>query len=364
MALNGNGDHLRAHAGSVRVSLALLLAGVLSCGGKSGQVPSPDAALPEGGAEGPVPVDKPPTADASADTSSEDAVDAGSDLTLDADASTDQTSVDGTDIKVDPCRAARVNVDQAHAESYQLGTTIQGCSPSRTGAFHQFTTPAGSTGGSVVVTVISTAAFSDPLTVVAFRGGDTIKLLSVDAAFASAPINLWFTAAPSTRYDLQVMDQFRAGQNAPTYSLTASFAPVEDSFEPNESKAAASRLTVGQPVQALMFAGASRNRQITEWWDFYTLEAKDGPTTVTLTGVPAELTLSVYLYDSGMLVNNIRGFGESPAPGGDISFTTQPLTAGTHFLQVEPSPFAPYACGPGTTLPSYTTQRYTLTVKQ
>jgi hypothetical protein len=258
----------------------------------------------------------------------------------------------------DPCSCDPPNGDLAHASPYTLGTTVSACLTS-TGDldYYAIQTPANQPGGVIAVTVDYMGL--DTFDVAVFAGTDTMEIFDEQGG----PVSLWFAAAPSTKYAIEVFTSYDYQPSA--YTFLATYTPVTSPSKPGSSKYNALPITVGTPVQALMFAGyTSHQIDDTAWWQWYEVTLAAGNATVNITNVASDLTLEAYLYDSTNNANTIHGYGSGSA-GGSIMFTTgSPITAGAYYIQVEPVVYTTQAYGGGTTPGQLATQPYTLTVTQ
>jgi hypothetical protein len=288
-------------------------------------------------------------------------------LTADASVSGgDALTTDASDASVsmppptctDPCACDPGNDDPAHALPYTPGTTLSACLSS-TGDldYYAIETPANQPGGVIAVTVDYMGL--DTFDVAVFVGTDATEVFDEQGG----PVSLWFAAAPSTKYVIEVSTSYDYEPSA--YTFEATYTAVTSPSKPGSTKYSALPITVGTPVQALMFAGYTTDQiDTTAWWQWYEVTLADGNATVSITNVPSDLTLEAYLYDSTSNSNTIHGYGSASA-GGSIMFTTSsPVTAGTYYVQVDPVDYTTQAYGGGTTPGPLATQPYTLSVTQ
>jgi hypothetical protein len=293
-----------------------------------------------------------PLSDASSDTGPGDGA-----ATTVGDAS-DASTLTGDD----PCTGPDTgNSDPAHAANYVLGTTFHGCIRGYSSVnYIQFTTPPNPAGGYVVVSF--TDVGSTALDTYLFVASNTNPGYSICNLFASHDgdsLTFWFGAAPSTSYVLEVEDLFGMAAIQAPYTMTATFTASVDPNKPNSSKATATPIQLGTPVQDIAFHGyTSDSTTDPGWWNFYQVTLAAAPATVTVTNVPAEIYLDVYVYGD----TDIEGFGESMSAGASFTFMASPV-AGLHYIQVEPA-FNPNPFGSGSTPASYVVSPYTFVITQ
>jgi hypothetical protein len=258
------------------------------------------------------------------------------------------------------------NTSFARAVAFAIDTPFLGCLTTETDTrYEDFTTPATpGAGGYVVLT------FSDvgPIAIDAsvYVASDTsFSLFEMRAAHDGDGLVYWFAAAPATEYVVSVQDLFGEASYS-AYTLTATFTPADDPHKPNDSEATATPLTLGTAVQSLAMHGYTSSDSLSDpgWTSYFQVTLGSTPATVSVTNVPAELTLEAQVYGNANENYDSLGFAQSTANGASLSFTTdQTIVPGPHYVVVEPVT-NPNAYGSGSTPASYVTNPYTLVVTQ
>jgi hypothetical protein len=275
----------------------------------------------------------------------------------------------------DPCKTDPGNNDLDHATEYALGTDLPACI---TGAsdvdYYQFTTPNHIVDGYVVVTVSDIVErymnlYTNELQVDVYPGSDTHSLFYVYNDSSGKDINLWFAAAAGTTYRIRVQLEVSGFSYALTsYTFHASFTPIEDMYEPNQSEGAATPISLGQTIHAYMSGGytSAASDLGSAWWDFYEFTLAAGSATIKLTDLPNDLRFDAYVYDDlDPAHTQIRGYAYNMTAGQDIIFNTDTnLPAGKYYLQLDVLDTYTKAYGSGTTPANYLTHPYALTVTQ
>jgi hypothetical protein len=190
--------------------------------------------------------------------------------------------------------------------------------------------------------------------------GDTVfgKLTDGDSG---APMAFVVAASPGVGYRLAIADAAAAGPYG--YQLTASFTAVPDMYEPNDEMAQAAAITVGTPIQAYLFAGASAmNGKLEAFDDYYRVPLAAGAVTVRLEEVPADLAPRIFIYspagaELGRVVTGHKGEALT------LQLPTA-VTDGDHTVRVTLWTETPASMSAATALPDHFVHPYRLTVTQ
>jgi len=178
-------------------------------------------------------------------------------------------------------------------------------------------------------------------------------------------LDTWFAAQARSQFFIDVANVFASPSIQPgDVTLSATFVPVPDSFEPNDTRAEAKPIALGTPIQAYAFNGYGQlgGVQPNAWYDRFKITLAAGTPTITLNGAPTDFPLSVSLDDPKML--SFTATGSTLATGAVTVTPARPIAAGDYFIVVNPSDNDVDAFGPGSSPPDYATMPYSLTVTE
>jgi len=171
----------------------------------------------------------------------------------------------------------------------------------------------------------------------------------------------WFAARPGAEFFIGVSDLFGGFIGRGQVSVSATYVPVADQYEPNNGKAEAKPLPAGAPIQAYAFDGYGRPNSVisTGWYDWFKITLKGGTPSITLSGAPANFSLDVSLDDPNQQMG-YAATGSTLATGAVTIKPAAALPAGDYFLIVVPSTSIIDAYGKGAKPAAYATMPYTL----
>jgi hypothetical protein len=215
------------------------------------------------------------------------------------------------------------------------------------------------TGGYVQGTVDSSVGIS-------IYAGDAAEIAHVDPDPTGAPTTFFLAIAPGEDYQLGFAHQ-GPFTKAYTLTVTTTYTPVPDSFEPNDTVATAAPIVGnGTPVTAYLFGGRlggdATASPTDDYADYYRFSAAAGTVTLRIDGVPADVAprLTLYTTDGSELARVANG-----VKGGAIQLTSPTLAAPAELvIRVSPWSTAPPTMGAGAALPAHFTQPYMLTMSQ
>jgi hypothetical protein len=259
------------------------------------------------------------------------------------------------------------NDTRDNATAYTAGTDVTGCIGSSTDVdFYKLSSPADMTGG--VFGVSMTDVGEGTLDVKVYTASDNSAILE-NTYTVDKGGNLYFywAAAPGADFRISVA-RFGGFDAAYKYKMKAVYTKAEDAYEPNDTKATATPLTLGTPVMAKLFAGHKVKVVADEaYYDWYKFDvATAGMVNVAVDEVPTNTTVKVELQNAlGSAINNTSGEDYNITKGGSVvaGFMVMP---GAHSLRIES-----YSPKPETAdrtdspqLPDNATRSYKLTVSQ
>jgi hypothetical protein len=247
-----------------------------------------------------------------------------------------------------------------------IGNPVVGCLRGYTDKrFYQITAPASPAAGGYVVATFKDVGQIAPDAFM-FVSGDPAYIFEQSQGTVGGGLQFWFAVVPSVSYVMRVEDTYGFAGVPGTFTFDAAFTAVDDPYEPNHSKEQAAPLTLGVPIQALMFRGyvSDSNTGDIGWWDFFHVPLGAGAATVKLTHAPTDFYIDLYVYSTDPF-GGIAGYGtNAPTVGADITVTLPaPVTPGDYPIVIEPNK-PPQAWGPGATPAAFATSKYTLVVTQ
>jgi hypothetical protein len=145
----------------------------------------------------------------------------------------------------------------------------------------------------------------------------------------------------------------------PEYTFYATYTPLPDEYEPNNERADAKPITVGEEVRAYTFNGYRSSTIEMNDEDWYQVDLAAGSMQVTL-DQPETIGHYVYLYDETGAQKGSYTYGN---PGVDVSYEWTALDRGTYYVVVRYYT-GQKAKGQATAAPVFETEPYVLTVTQ
>jgi hypothetical protein len=251
------------------------------------------------------------------------------------------------------------NHDLAHPATFGPGGEKSGCLANGEPDVYLFQLEDGAEAGYLSFQ-LDGEALGQPAATLYGTDGDTVFGTVADGQ-SGAPMAFAVAAAPGAAYRLAIADAGGAGPY--DYRLTATFTPVPDMYEPNDTAGQAAAITVGTPIQAYLFAGASApNANLAAYDDYYRVPLAGGMVTVRLEDVPADLAPRIFIYspDGSELGRVVTGHKGEP-------LTLQlpmSITDGEHVVRVTLWTETPATMSAATALPDHFVHPYRLTVTQ
>jgi hypothetical protein len=146
--------------------------------------------------------------------------------------------------------------------------------------------------------------------------------------------------------------------------LTSTFAPVPDTFEPNDTPAEATPIAIGAPVDAFLFAGeVAMTADGSAFDDYYqvTVTAAQAAT-VRIDNVPTDVAARLFLYRADQTEIARVATGHR----GEALLMQPPLALdpGTYLVRVALWAEVPAAVSAGADPPDHFAHGYQLTVSQ
>lgn len=204
-------------------------------------------------------------------------------------------------------------------------------------------------------------------------GGGTVRVRVLDAAGTAevgsavatapgAPVTVFVAVAPGQDARIALVDE--SGNATPyAYTLTATYHPVPDMFEPNDAKESATGMAAGSTIDAYLFSGKRGEEASFESFnDYYRFTPTSGMVTVKMENVPSDVAARLFLYGpDGVEVARVS----SGLKGGAL--TMQPpvsLAPAEHILLVTVWTDMPVSYGAGDAVPEHFVKPYRLTVMQ
>ena len=252
------------------------------------------------------------------------------------------------------------NTSRAMATSYALGTQATSCVATASDVhYFDLAAPGDATGGYVQGTVDGTLGID------VYAQGDTTPVAHIDPDPAGGPTTFFLAIAPGEDYQLGFKHQ-GAFANAYTFTLTTTYTPVPDAYEPNDALAMASPVTEGVAINGYLFGGRlggdATPSATDDYSDYYRFSAVAGTVTVHIDTVPTDVAprLTLYGLDGSELARVANGI-----KGGALQMVSPSVAApGDLIVRVTPWSGAPPSMGTGIVLPDHFTQAYTLTISQ
>ena len=284
-----------------------------------------------------------------------------------------QSVVDAGLVEGDPCGPlgdagtygpeSTPNNNRGHATSLAVGEQYGACIQTSTDVdWYTFTAPSVGQGG--YLTIALTNVDQTTLLKADLYAASTNGLIYTNtAANLGSSVYTWVALAPGVPLNFAVYGEYMDSRAVGAYTISTSFQPAVEPTEPNNSRAQATPVTLGTPVQGLFFRGYVDDETTTDPSDYYKFTlAAAGSVTASVTNISTALRGDLVLYDSagGQLATATSA---SNSFGADADLTYSVSTAGTYYLLVteEFTGDVPLV-GSGRTLPDIASQPYTLTV--
>lgn len=284
-----------------------------------------------------------------------------------------QPVVDAGFVEGDPCGPpgdagtygpeSVANNDRGHATQLAVGEQYGACIQTPTDVdWYTFTAPSVGQGGYLTVALTNV----DQTTVLKadLYAASTNGLIYTNTApNLGSSLYTWIAVTPGVPLNFAVYGQFMDSRAVGAYTISTSFQAAVEPTEPNNSRAQATPVTLGTPVQGLFFRGYIDDVTMSDPSDYYKVTlATAGSVAASVTDISSNLRGDLVLYDSsgGQLMTATSA---SNSFGADADLTYSVSTAGTYYLLVtEEFPGEVPLVGSGRTLPDIATHPYTLTV--
>jgi hypothetical protein len=254
------------------------------------------------------------------------------------------------------------NDDRDHATAYTLGDATTGCIATATDQdWLSFSAPSGAAGGYFTVKVdnVGTGAID----VTGYATTDNGQVFEYYADNQGESVHLFFPAIGGAKYLVELKD-FSGFPAEYKYTFTASYTAVNDTNEPNDTRATAKPMTVGATgVSGFLFSGFKMGASplATDYDDYFSVTLAAGDTTVSLAPAPSNLCGQVFLLDStGAEVAS--KFCDNP--GQSLNFVAPGVTAGSYFVRATVFLIPDSITAKGDVPPNNYVSAYTLTVTQ
>jgi len=272
----------------------------------------------------------------------------------------------GTDSGVDPasCGFGEPNDAREQATPIDVNKSYSGCVSSDDGTdaldFYELTAPMDAAGGYVEVSVSGVGA-QGLSELIATSSTDNDVLFDAYTTDEGASVKGWFTVAPGAKYRLSVGRFGGAGARF-SYSVTAKYTKITDTFESNNTKADAKPISLNTPIQASP-AAVSANTKLadTDDQDWYKVTLGAGNATVKLSDSPADHLCDVELIDDN---GNRVGENYTTDKGANCQVDAMGLVGGTYYVNAHSFAGPPVRSGGNSAPPTNVTGQYTLVVTQ
>jgi hypothetical protein len=260
----------------------------------------------------------------------------------------------------DPCGSEiQANEDRDHSAPFtSFGSDVNYCLQSKADIdFYEIKTPAQPVQGGFYVIKVTQVGEKGGLEVTAQAAADNGDVQS-EGAGSGTSVFLWFTAKAGATFRLRVQ-WYTGNDGAIPYTLRVDYKGVPDDNEPNDVRAMAKAINVGDAVKGYLFAGHENSTSIADsaWEDWFKVTLPVGDFTATLADLASDIGARVDVYNAmgTSLQTGTGGAGEnvpvmfSAATAGDYTIKLSHYTEGT-------------VRGAGSTVPAYLTQPYTIAV--
>lgn len=252
------------------------------------------------------------------------------------------------------------NDSRDQATPYTLGMPALGCiEHDKAHDFWEFTVPSDAAGGYVQVAI--TDVGEGGLGVKLYAASDNGQILEHFASNRGQSLNVFFVATPGGKYRVDVY-HFISFSRPYTYRLQATYTRIADTFEPNDTRAAAKPVPLDMTVQGFLTAGhaTADNPRVEAYDDWFSVPLTKGTVTVKLEDVPENVPPDLHLLaPSGTEIKRVY----SITRGASATISMQAVEAGMHFVKVTAFS-APPAAGKTEMVPDHLRRPYKLTVTQ
>jgi hypothetical protein len=254
---------------------------------------------------------------------------------------------------------------QVHQTSYGLATTMRIClvSSSASKLRYRVSTPSTPAGGGYVVVSFRKVSPNIEIDARIFPSQDSYPIDTFqNADFLGQDFDTWFAAAPAATFFIDVANYYGGYSISQDFEMSAIFVPLDDAYEPNDSRATAAPITVGTPISAYEFGGYTSAANHSSFvYDYYKVTLPAGIPTITLTGASPSFSFGVTFDDPKSQSFTYAAYGETGTAGSVSISPSGPVAAGDYYVFID-ADYTYRDYGKGTTPPSYMTQMYTLVV--
>jgi len=267
---------------------------------------------------------------------------------------------------VGPCGLPDVEPNDTRdlATPYVLNSTVVACIGTANDVdVYSFTAPATDPAGGYVLLSLTDVGATGNVDVTLFSAAANSSNDEIYKTDDGASLFAYLAVAPGVTYRIQV-NQFAGGTALYRYTMKATYVPLADAYEPNDTKDTAKPIALATPIMAFLSAGYIAEPYKGEAFvDWYSVPLAVGAATIKLANMPTDIAGDVQLFDPrGEKVGEMY----TTTNGANVMLTADVMTAGTYKLMVEPFSGGPRAVGEVVAMvpPDHFTRPYTLTVTQ
>lgn len=272
----------------------------------------------------------------------------------------------GTTVGGEGCAFGEPNDTREQAKAIEVNTTYKGlCVSSPEGPdeldFFVFTAPATDAAGGLVELTVSNVKDKGLAEIIVTSVEDNGVIFDSYTTDEGANVTGWLSVSPGAKYRIQV-NRFGGKGDRFAYDLAAKYTAIADTFEPNDTKEQAKSIELKKPISASASLSSAKT-DVTEAddSDFYKVTLGAGSASIKMTKVPADYACDVELIDAA---------GEGVAEkyqvdkGADCVIDAVDLVGGSYFVKVHTFGGVSVRGGPGSEVPAYMRQQYSLEVVQ
>ena len=263
----------------------------------------------------------------------------------------------GAELGEDNCGVQDVdNNDRDSATPYELGTEVRACLQQPEDLdFYEFTTPAEPAQGGWLVVRATDVGTDGYYYLNLYSGTDNALIRRHYGSPMGSNGAIWLPAAPGTLFRVSVEPY---SVIPPDYTFSATFTGVEDPYEPNDERADATPIEVGDEIEAYSFNGHTISTAPEHDSDWYEIDLSAGSVRATL-DQPEGASSYIYLYDS----TGAQVTSKYAEPGVDATLERTGLPIGTYYFNVQHYA-TPWTLGSGTAPPETEILPYVFQVTQ
>lgn len=218
-----------------------------------------------------------------------------------------------------------------------IGAESIGCiakSPASDLDYYDFTAPSAPAGGYFHGS-LTTKLTGGSIGVRVFIAENNVPVTHTSGATPGGSIPFFWGAVAGRRYQVVVYGYTQGGSAIP-YTLKVDFAPINDTFEPNDTRDSAKPIQVQVPVTAYLFSGFDQGVPLeAEYDDWYVVDLQAGPATIAVASVPLNAQPRLQIFN---MMTNVA-VGSSPAYGANVgaSFNSKMsiANAGKYYLRMD-----------------------------